>query len=238
MITKAIILAAGRGERMRPLTDVTPKPLIRVAGIPLLEHHLIKLARAGITDIVINHAWLGQQIVDYFADGKKWGVNICYSAEEQGALETAGGIINAMPQLLENNPSKQFLVINGDVYTDIGFENLPVLAPDILAHLYLVPNPEHNLTGDFAIDQTMLINKLPINTSPSFTYSGIGLYHSDFFKDLHNCDQASQQLALGPLLRANAQLRKLTASVCNELWTDVGTPQRLADLNAQLAAKS
>lgn len=233
-ITKAMILAAGRGERMRPLTDTCPKPLLKAAGLPLLEYHLIKLAASGITDIVINYAWLGEQIAQYFGDGSKWGVNIAYSAENQGALETAGGILKALPLLVNNNENEQFLVVNGDVYTDIAFTDLPILAPDTLAHLYLVDNPEHNLDGDFAVNQGMLINKPTNKNCLSFTYSGIGLYHSDFFKHLDLTTDNQQQVALGPLLREGAQAGKISASIHHEFWTDVGTPQRLEQLNQKL----
>ena len=233
MIKKAMILAAGRGERMRPLTDTCPKPLLKVAGLPLLEHHIINLANSGITDIVINYAWLGEQIVAYFGDGKQWGVNIAYSAETEGALETAGGIFKALPLLLKSNPSEQFLVVNGDVYTELSFANISPLKANVLAHLYLVKNPDHNLAGDFAINNAMLINKSDDTLPSTFTYSGIGLYHSQFFKNLVEVKH-QQKLALGPLLRRAAQAGQISAEVTEKFWTDVGTVNRLEQLNQQL----
>jgi len=156
---KAMILAAGRGERMRPLTDHSPKPMLKVAGKPLIEHHIIKLAKAGIVDIVINHAWLGEQIEDYLKDGSEWGVSILYSRETQGALETAGGIINALPLLVEKNePNAPFLVVNGDIYTDFTYTKLPMLSDDCLANIWLTNNPEHNVKGDFLIAKSSLEN--------------------------------------------------------------------------------
>ncbi len=241
---KAIILAAGRGERMRPLTDTCPKPLLKVAGLPLIEHHINKLRAAGITDIVINHAWLGQQIEDYFGNGEKWSVNIVYSPETQGALETAGGIIKALPLLLgkelEENQSGQFLVVNGDVYSEMSFAQIPALSPGILAHLYLIENPEHNLAGDFQLSDGRLTNKDENAQHQSFTYSGIGLYHSDFFSGLAlNANQSGDKaLALGPLLRQYAQAQKISASVVHDFWTDVGTPERLAQLNQALVKRT
>ncbi len=156
---KAMILAAGRGERMRPLTDRTPKPLLKAGGEALIVHHLRRLHAAGFRDIVINHAWLGRQIEDALGDGAAWGVNIAYSPENEGGLETAGGIATALP-LLGNQP---FLVVNGDVFTDIDFqaaaERAAALAErSLLAHLWLVPNPPHHPAGDFALDNSGLLH--------------------------------------------------------------------------------
>lgn len=226
---KAIILSAGRGERMRPLTDNCPKPMLKVNGLPLIEHHINRLKKAGITDIVINHAWLGGQIEDYFAAGDNWQVNITYSAERSGGLETAGGILKALPLLIapKSNEDK-FLVVNGDIYCDFDFNDLPELNPDIQAHLFLVDNPEHNPDGDFAITDGLLKNKQDNVGSDTFTYSGIGVYHIDFFNEYL---EVNGPLALGPLLREKALSNKLSASVIDYLWTDVGTPERLNSLN-------
>jgi MurNAc alpha-1-phosphate uridylyltransferase len=229
---KAMILAAGRGERMRPLTDNCPKPLLKVKGMPLIEYHIRNLVAAGIKEIVINHAWLGQKVVDYLGNGDKYSANISYS-EEPVALETAGGIIKALPLLAEQD-NEIFVVINGDVYCDYNFQQLPQLLPHCNAHLILVTNPEHNIKGDFQLDSGMLIN--PINTEQeTYTFSGIALYRKGFFKEYvkalfeGNPEHTIQPLA--PMLRAAADARKISASVIDSAWTDVGTPERLAKLN-------
>jgi len=240
---KAMILAAGRGERMRPLTDTFPKPMLKVAGIPLIEHHIIKLAKAGITDIVINHAWLGHKIEDYLKDGSQWGVSISYSPETNGALETAGGIIKALPLLLgtkgsdngESDINAPFIVVNGDVYTDFDFSNLPTLLPNCLANIWLVPNPAHNKKGDFCLVNNNVVN-LPVEQTseeliPSFTFSGIGLYRSGFFTAQDN----DKILPLGPLLKQYVDESKVSGSIMTNTWTDVGTPERLNELNQQVA---
>ena len=228
---KAMILAAGRGERMKPLTDNCPKPLLTVNGTPLIEHHIKKLAQVGIKDIVINHAWLGKMLEDYLKDGGQWQIKITYSAE-QPALETAGGIINALP-LLGNQP---FLVINGDVFSEFDFSDLPILAKETLAHLWLVNNPDHNATGDFALTQGVLQNKILDNNravkQKTYTYSGIALFKPEFFagKTATTVDQGPS-LPLAPMLRRAAEQGLITASVLSCAWADVGTPQRLAQLN-------
>lgn len=243
-----MILAAGRGERMRPLTDVYPKPMLKVAGIPLIEHHIVNLAKAGITDIVINHAWLGHKIEDYLKDGSQWGVSIAYSRETEGALETAGGIIKALPLLLSSNESKNesgnesdintpFLVVNGDVYTDFDFSEVPTDLPDGLANIWLVANPEHNDKGDFCLVDNNVSNlsmqETYEETIPSFTFSGIGLYRSEFFTSQDN----DKILPLGPLLRHYANENKVSGRIMNNTWTDVGTPERLNELNKQVSTK-
>lgn len=225
---KAMILAAGRGERMRPLTDSCPKPLLKVAGIPLIEHHVKNLAKAGIRDIVINHAWLGDMIEQHLKDGSQFGVSIQYSKESEQALETAGGIIKAMPYLKdENNPQSPFLVVNGDVFTSFNFSNVGELAEDHLAKIWLVENPEHNLSGDFQLINNKIINLSECSSIKSYTFTGIGLYRPDFFINKLN----ENILALGPILRESANKGQLAGAVINGDWTDVGTPQRLALLN-------
>lgn len=221
-----MILAAGRGERMKPLTDSCPKPLLKIAGMPLIEHLIRKLVAAGITEIVINHAWLGEQIVQYLGNGQQFGAVIEYSAESEGALETAGGIIQALP-LLGNEP---FLVINGDVYTDFDFTHLPQLTKETLAHLWLVNNPEHNLNGDFYLLNKTVSNNY-IKQSQAYTFSGIGLYRPDFF----NGDRGTNTvLPLAPMLRKAIDDNAISAELLAEFWADIGTPQRLQELNNQL----
>lgn len=234
---KVMILAAGRGERMMPLTANLPKPMLLVAGKPLLQHHIENLAKAGLTDIVINIAWCGQAISDYFADGKKFGVNICYSDETSGALETAGGIVNALELLTEPNLSDEqcFLVVNGDIFCDFDFNQLPELSKEQTACLWLTDNPEHNSAGDFFLDNHQVKNKISrvnvqsVNNQTCYTFSGIALYKKRFFNNI-----ATEKLALGPLLKQAAELGKLKGIKLTVPWTDVGTPARLATLNEQL----
>ena len=165
---KALILAAGRGERMRPLTDTTPKPLIQAGKHRLIEYHLINLKNAGFKDIVINIAWLGKQIIDTLGDGSDYGLSISYSDEGKQALETGGGIFNALPLLGD----KPFVVINGDTWTDYPLNNLVDLNPAGTAHLVLVNNPQHNPDGDFFLHNEKLIE----TGECKYTYSGIGVY--------------------------------------------------------------
>lgn len=228
-----MILAAGRGERMMPLTTDTPKPMLLVHGKPLLQHHIEKLKAAGITDIVINHAWCGKKIIDYFADGRQFGVNISYSDESSGALETAGGIAKALPLLVDDSTQTQqqtpFLVINGDIYCDYDFTDLPQLLAEQLGCLWLTANPAHNLTGDFAIADNLLINPLTDSAvkENTYTFSGISLYRAAFFQTI----TSENKLPLGPLLRLAATAQKLAAVKLKGYWADVGTPARLAQLN-------
>ena len=233
---KAMILAAGRGERMRPLTDNCPKPLLEVQGAPLIVHHIKKLAAAGFTDIVINHAWLGDKIEAALGSGAKWQVNLQYSDESQQALETAGGIIKALPLL----GAEPFLVVNGDVFTDFNFNELPALSSDHLAHLFLVKNPDHNLSGDFSIKNGQLTLLADDTDTLSFTYSGIAIFHPNFFSEHLSTALSGRKeiqlprgdiLPLAPMLRLAAKANTISACVINSAWTDVGTPQRLAQLN-------
>lgn len=221
---KAMILAAGRGERMRPLTDHHPKPLLQVGGKALIEHHIEKLAKAGIVDIVINHAWLGQQIEDKLGDGQQYGVNIQYSAEESGGLETAGGIIKALPLL----GGSEFIVINGDIWCDLDYHLLTQikLKNEQLAHLLLVDNPAHNSTGDFHLSSDGLALSEGLN---KLTFSGIGLYRATMFQTLK-----LEKRPLAPILRAAMEEQKISAQHFTGQWYDIGTPQRLDELNQQL----
>jgi len=215
-----MILAAGLGTRMRPLTDKTPKPLLKVGGIPLILWHIERLAHDGFTDIVINIAHLGYQIPEALGDGSEWGVNITYSDEqEEGALESAGGIVKALP-LLGNEP---FLVVNGDIWSDYDFQDHRKLPEGILAHLILVPNPEHNHEGDFALDGQRVVD------AKQYTFSGIGYYSPKLFDGV-----PYGKSGLAPLLRAAMKEGKVTGELYEGEWLDIGTPERLELLNAQL----
>ncbi|GAA5139572.1 N-acetylmuramate alpha-1-phosphate uridylyltransferase MurU [Thalassotalea piscium] len=239
---KAMIMAAGRGERLRPLTDHTPKPLIKVNGIALIEYHIIKLAAAGIKDIVINLAWLGETIVNELGDGSRWGVNISYSWEKPHALETAGGIIKALPLLIEpdaiNKDQETFLVINGDIYFDYDLNPLPTLTGDELAHLWLVPNPAHNPDGDFVLAEKT-ISPVFTNEKTSYTFSGIALYKAALFYQLKqsNADSTNKMvLKLGPKLKECAEKGVIKGCILNSFWIDVGTKERLEQVNTYLGA--
>ena len=218
---KAMILAAGRGERMRPLTDTTPKPLLQVGREPLIGWHLRRLAAAGIREIVINHAWLGQQIEDTLGNGTTYGVHITYSAEGGQGLETAGGIATALP-LLGSDP---FLVINGDILTDIDFSvavrQSETLLSDGLAYLWLTTNPLHNPAGDFSLLSDGLIRSE--GGGERLTFSGCGLYKSELFAEI----APHRAAKLAPLLRKAMTVGKVRGHCHNGLWLDVGTPERL-----------
>ncbi|TNF91238.1 MAG: nucleotidyltransferase family protein [Gammaproteobacteria bacterium] len=211
---KAMILAAGRGERLRPLTDHLPKPLHEVGGKPLIVHHLEALSAAGLVDIVINLSWLGEQIRERLGDGADYGLRIEYS-EEPEALETAGGVRQALPLLGE-----RFIVVNADIYTDYDFSRL--YNCDSLAHLVLVPNPAHNANGDFTLTDSIVGN----DGAPCYTFSGIAQYRRQFFDHL-----APGKRALAPLLRAAAERGQVTGELYDGDWTDIGTAERLAALN-------
>ncbi|MGE4419098.1 MAG: N-acetylmuramate alpha-1-phosphate uridylyltransferase MurU [Sulfurimonas sp.] len=216
---KAMILAAGRGERMRPLSDKTPKPLLKVHGKSLIVWHIERLASLGFSEIIINIDHLGGMIEKSLGDGSEWGVNLLYSDERQsGALESAGGIIKALP-LIE---SDTFLVVNGDIWCDYEFETNFDLKDD-LAHLILVANPEHNPEGDFAIHK----NKVSNDTKRRFTFSGIGYYSAKLFEGLE-----CKKTALAPLLREAVKEGKVSGTLYEGKWYDIGTPQRLKEINA------
>lgn len=215
---KVMILAAGLGSRMRPLTDVLPKPLLEVRGKALIVWHLEKLARNGFKDVVINIAHLGYKIPQYLGDGSKYYLNISYSDEQDdGALESAGGIKKALP-LLGNEP---FLVVNGDVFCEYEFDASFELK-DKKAHLILVPNPEHNLKGDFGLKEDVVLNK----ADEMFTFSGIGYYTHEFF-DTINIEKKS----LAPLLRESINKQEISGEVFTKTWHDIGTPLRLKEIN-------
>lgn len=235
---KAMILAAGRGERMRPLTDKTPKPLLQVAGKALIEYHLEQLSTLGVTEVVINHAWLGEQIPVALGDGSRYGLKIHYSDESNGALETAGGIIKALPLLCgdaseSGRDNAPFLVINGDVFISPHLSQIPSLAENKLAHLWLVENPEHNLSGDFSLLDNQVNNISSQAANVTYTFSGIALYRPEFFLG----QQAQAKLPLAPMLRQAIENQVISGEVLTSQWTDVGTPQRLEHLNQQYTNK-
>ncbi|MDR3391047.1 MAG: nucleotidyltransferase family protein [Sulfuriferula sp.] len=218
-----MILAAGRGERMRPLTDYTPKPLLVVGGKPLIVWLMQSLGAAGFTRVVINHAYLGAQIEAYLGNGAAFGVEIAYS-HEITALETAGGIAHALP-LLGDEP---FLVVNGDIWTDYDFTHICNcgLAAGQLAHLVLVDNPEHNPQGDFGLDNGLVQS----DASSRLTFSGIGCYHPAMFADIPGTMPAK----LAPLLRSAMQRGQVSGEYHAGRWYDIGTPVRLQELDAML----
>ena len=220
---KSMILAAGRGERMRPLTLARPKPLLDVGGQALIEHHLQALAGAGYATVVINLSWLGEQISATLGDGSRFGIDIRYSEEGPEPLETGGGIFRALPQL---GPGP-FLVLNGDVWTDYPYAQLrDRLHAGDLAHLVLVPNPPHNTKGDFVLRAGRMREG---EESERFTFSGIGIYHPDLFE---GCRDGIFKLA--PLLRTAARAGRVSAELYGGDWLDIGTPERLAALDRRL----
>ncbi|MGB2045024.1 MAG: N-acetylmuramate alpha-1-phosphate uridylyltransferase MurU [Porticoccaceae bacterium] len=224
---KAMILAAGYGKRLRPLTDITPKPLLKVAGKPLLQYHIERLAAAGITDLVINTSWLGDQIEDYFGDGSDFGVKICWSREAQ-PLETGGGIAKALP-LLGNSP---FLLLNGDVWTDFCFEKLTVakLDPILDAWLLLVNNPDHHPRGDFALSDRLV----SFTDSPNFTFSGISLVRPALFSDYQLAHPKQQVFRWLDALMPAIKRGRVAGEVYRGQWWDVGTVERYQQLNRYL----
>lgn len=221
---KAMILAAGKGERLRPLTLHTPKPLVRAAGVPLIEYHLRALAAAGFTEVVVNHAWLGQQIEDYLGDGSRFGVSIAYSAEAE-PLETGGGIFKALP-LLGDQP---FALINGDIFTDYPFAELrrPLVG---LAHLVLVANPVHHVGGDFCLRDGRVSDAQV--AQESLTYSGMAVLSPALFA---NCQPGAFKLA--PLLREAMAAGQVSGEQFAGCWVDVGTHERLAEVERLLEAR-
>ena len=226
--TSVFILAAGRGERMRPLTDTLPKPLLQVNGKNLLEHHLERLKIQGFKNIVINIDHLGEKVVDSIGNGDKFGLNIRYSDERPtGALETAGGIHKALP-LLE---SEAFIVINGDVWSGFDYTKL-LMVSQKLAMIVLVENPTHNPNGDFSAqldEHHQLTAMAPKPSERTYTFSGIGLYQKALFKQLSTGKQK-----LAPLLYSAAKADQLGALFCEEEWFDIGTPERLDEINQLL----
>lgn len=220
---RAMILAAGRGERMRPLTDTTPKPLLKVAGKMLIEYHLQNLARAGVTEVVINHAWLGEKMPAALGDGERYNLNINYSDEGDTALETAGGIIKALPMLGD----EPFIVVNGDIWTDYDYRHLS--QPDGLIHLVLVDNPVHHPRGDFGLDDGRVVLdqfQAQTNQLTLLTYSGIGVYSPEIFTKLESGVQP-----LAPVIRQAITQQQVSGEHYKGRWWDIGTPERLRELD-------
>lgn len=218
---RAMILAAGRGERMRPLTDHTPKPLLEAGGKSLIVRQIENLRAAGIKQLVINVAWHGALIENALGDGSAMGVAISYSREPQGALETAGGIRHAL-DLLGDDP---FLVVNSDIHCDFPVGSLKTLRPTVQAHLVMVDNPEHHPTGDFALSG----DRVAFLGSPGFTYSGIGLFRPELFASL-----SPGYRALRPVLNAAIESGQVSGEHYAGVWQDIGTPERLEQLDRDL----
>lgn len=218
---RAMILAAGRGERMRPLTDRTPKPLLEVAGKPLIAHQIERLRRAGFTELIINTSWLAEQIEASLGDGRALGVNIRWSREPDPPLETAGGIVRALP-LLGDEP---FLVVNGDIWCDLALDRFRNFQPRGDAHLVLVDNPDHNPDGDFGLDAEDVIR----SSGNRKTFSGIGIYRPGLFAGL-----APGHRRLRPVLDQAIDRGAVTGEHYDGNWIDIGTPGRLADLETSL----
>jgi len=238
---RAMILAAGRGERMRPLTDQSPKPLLAVGGKPLIVWHLERLAAAGFREVVINHAWLGHMIEEALGDGAAWGLSLRYSPETS-ALETAGGIAKALPLLTDGDAP--FLVVNGDVWSDWSPAQAQAAADGLArsgarAWLLLVDNPPHHPDGDFRLgeDGRVADRQQPTNgaadAAPALTFSGTAVYDPSLFRDL----VPGQPAPLAPLLRAAMARGEVIGARHDGRWVDVGTPQRLAELDLALNSR-
>jgi MurNAc alpha-1-phosphate uridylyltransferase len=223
---RAMILAAGRGERLRPLTDHTPKPLIEVGGRPLIEWHLQALVAAGVVDIVINLGWLGERIRDHLGNGAAFGVRIDYSEEGWPALETGGGVCRALSRL---GPDP-FLLINGDIRTDFPFDGLARrrLATNDLAHLVLVPNPRHHPAGDFELTN----GRIGVDAAPRYTFSGISLLNPALFHGI----EPDRSFPIAPLWRSAARAGQASGELFEGAWFDVGSTERLAQAGRCLAA--
>jgi len=229
-VPTAMVLAAGRGERMRPLTDHTPKPLLKVGGQSLIEHHLNKLAQAGFKLIVINHAHLGEQIVSAVGNGSRWGVRILFSAEQE-ALETAGGLANALSLI----GTSVFAVVNSDIFSEFDYAGLKDATLRLEkhrqsnAHLVLVDNPPHNRAGDFGLTEGWV----NLESDPKLTFGGLAAYRAEMFASL----RPGEKKPLAPLLRQEIQAGRVSGEHFKGYWTDVGTPERLARVNEHLEGR-
>lgn len=235
---RALILAAGLGERMRPLTERTPKPLLPAGGKPLIVWHLEKLAALGVHEVVVNTSWLAAQFPPALGNGARWGLHLHYIYEGAVPLETGGGILNALP-LLADPPGAPFLVVNGDIWTDYDFARLP-REPAGEAHLVLVDNPPQHPHGDFVLDR----GRVREAGAPRLTFAGIGLYRPSLFDawrriigDAPGADETPPRFKLAPLLRAAMARDAVTGEHHRGTWTDVGTPQRLDELDRMLEGK-
>ena len=213
-----MILAAGRGERLRPLTDITPKALCVVQGMPLIERHVINLARAGISRIIINHAYLGGKIRQYLGNGSRYGVNLIYSPEPPGALETGGGIVNALPLIGE----VPFITVNADIFTDFDFSVL-TLPANSLAHYILIKKPSYYLQGDFGLSVDGFLK----NDFRDFTFSGIACYQPALFEGLQ-----PTRFSVIPLIRQQINSRRIAGELFDGTWSDIGTIERLQQFEA------
>jgi MurNAc alpha-1-phosphate uridylyltransferase len=228
-MVRALVFAAGKGERMRPLTEVTPKPLLAVRGKPLIAWHLEKLAGIGVTEVVINISWLAECFEPALGDGSRWGLRLHYSHEGAEPLETGGGMRHALPWLGD----APFIAVNGDIWCDYDFANLPG-EPEGLAHLVLVDNPEHNPAGDFALAGARVLAA----GDARLTFSGLGVYRPALLANWRSiigsapgADLDPPRFKLAPLLRAAMRAGAVTGEHFRGTWTDVGTPERLAQLN-------
>jgi MurNAc alpha-1-phosphate uridylyltransferase len=232
MLAKAMIFAAGRGERMRPLTDSCPKPLLEVGGKPLIAWQVERLAAAGISVIVINHAWLGEQIETALGDGSRWGIQLRYSAEAV-ALETAGGIAQALPLLEERGEPEVFVAVSGDVFCDFDYSTLRAQAEKMASleapamHLVMVPNPPFHPNGDFALNDS---GTLTLDGSPRLTFGNIGLYDTRMFREL----APGTQKALTPYYREAIAGGRASGELYEGRWENVGTPEQLRALDKEL----
>lgn len=213
----AMILAAGRGERLMPLTNTTPKALCAINDMPLIEYHVTNLAKAGFTRVVINHAWLGGQIRRHLGDGSKWGIELCYAPEPPGGLETGGGIFNALP-LLGQEP---FLTVNADIYTDFTFSNLQ-LPRESLVHWMLGKNPVHNPHGDIGLDNNQKLS----NKGARYTFLGIAIYHPQAF-----LYATPGRYSVVPMVRKLIETQQASGELLQGLWLDIGTAERLRHAN-------
>lgn len=236
---KALIFAAGLGERMRPLTNRTPKPLLQVGGKPLIAWHLEKLAACGVEDVVINTSWLADQFPQTLGDGARWNLRIRYSHEGKTPLETGGGMLHALPLLGDAPDSNEaFLLVNGDIWTDYDFAWLP-REPAGMAHLVMVDRPSHATNGDFALGADGYVRP---DGGERLTYSGLGVYRPQLLQDWRRiagndpgADQVPPRFKLAPILKALMPDDAITGEHHRGRWTDVGTPQRLAELEDSLA---
>jgi MurNAc alpha-1-phosphate uridylyltransferase len=222
MIERALIFAAGRGERMRPLTDTTPKPLLPVRGKPMIVWHLEKLARAGVQEVVINTSHLAAQFPETLGDGSTWNLRIRYSYEGPEPLDSGGGMFRALP-FLGHDP---FIAVNGDVYTDFDFSTLP-LNPSGVAHLVVIDNPPHHPNGDFVLRDGRLHDEI----TPRLTFAGIGVYKPSLLEG-----RTGGTFSMVPILREAMKRGEVSGEHYRGTWTDIGTPQRLADINGSLSA--
>ncbi|WP_035469672.1 N-acetylmuramate alpha-1-phosphate uridylyltransferase MurU [Trinickia symbiotica] len=230
-----MIFAAGRGERMRPLTDTCPKPLLEVGGKPLIVWQIERLARAGFTTIVVNHAWLGERIEAALGDGSRWGVRLAYSAETV-ALETAGGIAQALPLLEDDGRPQIFVAVSGDIYCDFDYARLHEPAGRLAQsaqpgmHLVMVPNPPFHPTGDFAL----IDGQLALDGAPRYTFGNIGLYDTRMFRGLGR----GERCALKPYYRETIGAGRASGEFYDGRWENVGTPQQLRELDSTLSVRT